>query len=344
MANSGEPQPTETSVEIPPQAPAAAAQSTTGLEAEADDRLDDNDSSLGDDESLASSMTSISSSILKHRVENGRTYHAYKDGKYLYPNDESENDRLDLQHHIYSLMNGGKLFTCPIAKDKSIHRVLDVGTGTGIWAMDYGDEHPEATVFGVDLSPIQPTFLPPNVIFQIDDIEEPWAYSQKFDFIYARMMTGSLSNWPKFFDSAYENITPGGYIELTDVTLPIGCDDGTLTPDHALHQWSELILSASVKIGRPINSAKSYKAQMEHAGFTGIHETADLWPTNKWPKDPNYKELGLWNCENLTQGLSGLSMALLTRVHNWSMEEVEAFLVNVRKELKDPKIHSYLPM
>ena len=25
-----------------------------------------------------------------------------------------------------------------------MQRVLDVGTGTGIWAMDYGDEHPEA--------------------------------------------------------------------------------------------------------------------------------------------------------------------------------------------------------
>jgi hypothetical protein len=41
---------------------------------EADD--DDNDSSLGLE--LASSTTSIGSSILKYREENGRTYHAYK--------------------------------------------------------------------------------------------------------------------------------------------------------------------------------------------------------------------------------------------------------------------------
>jgi hypothetical protein len=35
------------------------------------------------DESFASSTTSIGSSIMRHREENGRTYHAYKDGSKL---------------------------------------------------------------------------------------------------------------------------------------------------------------------------------------------------------------------------------------------------------------------
>lgn len=45
----------------------------------------------------------------------------------------------------------------------NVKRVLDVGTGTGIWAIDYADEHPDTQVVGVDLSPIQPDlylFLP----------------------------------------------------------------------------------------------------------------------------------------------------------------------------------------
>jgi hypothetical protein len=45
------------------------------LDAEADDY--ENDSALGG-ESIASSTTSINSSIRKYREENGRTYHAYK--------------------------------------------------------------------------------------------------------------------------------------------------------------------------------------------------------------------------------------------------------------------------
>lgn len=53
------------------------------------------------DVGLATSSTaSMTSSILRYREENGRTYHAYKDGKYMYPNDEAENDRLDCTYLI----------------------------------------------------------------------------------------------------------------------------------------------------------------------------------------------------------------------------------------------------
>jgi hypothetical protein len=55
-----------------------------------------------------------------------------KDGKYQYPNDETENDRLDLQHHLFSLTFDRKLFIAPIPKEKRLHRVLDIGIGTGI--------------------------------------------------------------------------------------------------------------------------------------------------------------------------------------------------------------------
>jgi len=39
---------------------------------------------------------------------------------------------------------------------------MDVGTGTGIWAIDMADRFPNAQVKGIDLSPIQPNWVPPN--------------------------------------------------------------------------------------------------------------------------------------------------------------------------------------
>ncbi|GJC92156.1 hypothetical protein ColKHC_00982 [Colletotrichum higginsianum] len=51
----------------------------------------------------------------------------------------------DLQHNIFLLTFDDKLgFAPPCQKGAEVGRVLDVGTGTGIWAVDFGDEHPEA--------------------------------------------------------------------------------------------------------------------------------------------------------------------------------------------------------
>lgn len=36
----------------------------------------------------------MTSSVAERLEENGRTYHSYKDGKYLLPNDEAELNRL----------------------------------------------------------------------------------------------------------------------------------------------------------------------------------------------------------------------------------------------------------
>jgi SAM-dependent methyltransferase len=116
---------------------------------------DDRDSSIGSIN--ASTSESLRSSILDYRKENGRTYHRYKDGKYNLPNDDIEKQRLDLQHNLFILMLDNRLGLAPPndpgAKAK---RVLDIGTGTGIWAIDYADEHPDSKVIGIDLSPIQP--------------------------------------------------------------------------------------------------------------------------------------------------------------------------------------------
>jgi len=60
---------------------------------------------------------------------------------------------LDLHHAVMSLLLDGKLHLAPLDAPQ---RILDIGTGTGIWAIDVADEYPMAEVIGTDLSPIQP--------------------------------------------------------------------------------------------------------------------------------------------------------------------------------------------
>ncbi|KAK5989462.1 Methyltransferase pytC [Cladobotryum mycophilum] len=311
-----------------------------GLEAEED--FPDVDSALGADD--ASLTTSLRSSILQHRMENGRTYHAYLESiGYVLPNDGSEQDRLDLQHHLFRLTLG-KLFICPAGHYKPIQRILDAGTGTGVWAMDIADEHPETEVTGVDLSPIQPSFVPPNVSFIIDNLEDEWEYPAKFDFVFGRMLTGSISDWPRFIEQSYNNLESGGWFELQDISMRPECQDGTLVKDSYIHKWSDAMLEAAARLGRHADSAVLYRQQMVDAGFINVTEVVYKWPTNQWPADDHYKELGFWCLHNVAGELSGLSMALFTRSLGWTVEQVEVFLTSVRAEMKDRRIHAWWPI
>ena len=69
---------------------------------------------------------------------NGRRYQSdcFRHADYFLPNDESEQDRLDLFHHMFLLLLGGRLYLAPL---ENTRKVLDVGTGTGIWAIDFAE-------------------------------------------------------------------------------------------------------------------------------------------------------------------------------------------------------------
>ncbi|KAF6825075.1 methyltransferase domain-containing protein [Colletotrichum musicola] len=317
------------------------------LQAEADvvvepDDFNDNDSSLGDDN--ASTTASLSSSILDYRKENGRTYHRFRDGKYHFPNDEEENERLDLQHHIFYLSFDGRLgLSPPNEPGAKAGRVLDLGTGTGIWAMDFGDEHPGAEVVGVDLSPTQPQYVPPNVKFEIDDIEDSWTYSRPFDYIHSRMMNSAISKWDEYLRQSYEYLNPGGWLELQEFGLPLS-DDGTLTEEHALYKSMMYLGEAAAKLNHTFIDLDMLKPKMEAAGFVDVTEVRFKWPSNTWPRDHKFKELGAWNYENITSGLQGFLMAALTRGLDWRADEVNVLAAQTRKDVGDRSIHAYWPM
>ncbi|WQF77262.1 Putative S-adenosyl-L-methionine-dependent methyltransferase superfamily [Colletotrichum destructivum] len=305
----------------------------------AEDVPADDDSSSVSASSVDDSLVSLRSSILDYRRENGRTYHRLSDGKYMLPNDEKEQDRLDLTHHLWLLTWDDALCKCP--KKDGAKRVLDIGTGTGIWALDYADEHPEAIVLGVDLSPIQPDFVPPNCSFEVDDVEKDWTWVEPFDFIFIRSMIASFSSWPDILAKAYQSLEPGGYLELHDHMLPLKCQDGTMAEDFKPYKWNNLLIEATNQIGRPINVPSTFKQMLEDAGFVDVEERIVTWPFNPWPKDPKLRDIGFWAQETALAGIEAVSMALFTRVLDWAPEEAWVFCAEVRNEHKKIGVHAY---
>ena len=160
------------------------------------------DSTETTEEESSDELTSLSESVVDYEYENGRRYHGYKAGSYPLPNDGLEMERLDWQHHITKLVLDGELHLAPL---KSPRKILDLGTGTGIWAIEMGERYPKARLIGIDLSPTQPEHVPANVRFEVDDLECDWLYRKdSFDLIHSRYMTGAIANWRKMIAQAFK--------------------------------------------------------------------------------------------------------------------------------------------
>lgn len=59
-----------------------------------------------------------------------------------------EDFRLDIINEFVLLSTGGKKYFAPLRNPQN---VLDIGTGTGIWTVDFAWDNPQAQVRGVDL-------------------------------------------------------------------------------------------------------------------------------------------------------------------------------------------------
>ncbi|TEA18381.1 Secondary metabolism regulator LAE1 [Colletotrichum sidae] len=282
---------------------------------------------------------SLSSSVLDYPEQYGRRYHAYKSGAYNIPNDEAEMDRLDVAHSAMVNIIGNKLYLSPLEEEK-IHRILDVGTGTGIWAMEMADLFPNAEIIGNDLSAIQPSWLPPNVKFEIDDVESPWIGIEKYDYIYVRFMLVSIKDWPALVQNIFDNLNPGGWVEFQDLDGHYYSEDGSYTEEHATRKWNKEYLRACDIIGRTARPGPQLEGWVRDAGFTEITHQKFKVPFGPWPKDPYYKHIGMINLAQLLGGLEGFSLKLFCEVLGWTKEEVIVMLASVRNELQGGAFHA----
>ncbi|KAL4947414.1 S-adenosyl-L-methionine-dependent methyltransferase [Aspergillus filifer] len=245
--------------------------------------------------------------------DNGRRYHSYHEGEYV------------LSHHIYRMLLKGELHRAPI---KNPARVLDIGTGTGIWAIDFAD-------------PIQPSWIPPNCRFEVDDFEQTWPYSQPFDYIHGRELEGFIRDHDHVFREAFKSLKPGGYFEISSIDVNSYSDDDTHLRAKCMAEGVKNMHAASKMFGKDMNTTSTWKGRMERAGFVNVTDEVFKLPQSPWAKDPKLKELGKYHQVNMFEAIPPYCYALFTRVLGWERAEIETLCAGIRAELKDLSIHLY---
>ncbi|RDW75493.1 hypothetical protein BP6252_06635 [Coleophoma cylindrospora] len=306
---------------------------------------DEIDSSYGDAEFDANSITeSLASSVKLFREEHGRTYHSYGTTEYWGANDEEAKDQQDLRHLLSSFLDtNSRRQTISCARKKST--VLDLGTGTGIWVMDVADHYPSAVVKGMDLSPIQPLWIAPNAVFEVDDYNHTaFDVSPNHDLIHARELLGSVLDWPRLFRKCFEGLKPGGWIECAEPDIKVTSNHMPMPADDPNAQWVEVFRQVGQQTGMTFEAAVRLKGWLEETGFENVEEVVFSIAVGTWPRDKKQKELGMWNQVRLANGMRDFTERRMRNSLGKQDVEIEALIARSRAAVQDSKLYTHQNM
>ena len=171
------------------------------------------------------------------------------------------------------------LYSAPLSKSFN-PRVVDIGCGTGVWAITFATEHPESHVLGIDITLPQPKSVPQNCSFTVADAEGDWSFAtEPFDFIYGRMLVNSIRDWPRFLKRCLRHLKPGGWLELNDGAHRFFAEDGCGEADSPILKWWRVVFQESSRSnGIDIDDTYRHAQQMRDAGFIDVRERVFKWP------------------------------------------------------------------
>ncbi|KAI8602751.1 S-adenosyl-L-methionine-dependent methyltransferase [Dissophora ornata] len=243
----------------------------------------------------------------------------------MLPNDLTESERLDAQHYIVRYCFQGN-YNVKLDRGAKL-KILDVATGTGVWALEMAHEFPLAEVHGIDISPIYPTpgqgsnMVPPNCHFQLcnllDGLPFPDGY---FDFVYQRLLVYALTpaQRKQVNTELLRILKPSGHLQLVE-------SDGLI---YNAGQTTEMVNTLSLETPKlksvDPKEIRHLKPGLRRAGFIQVNCFNIALPVGDWGGP-----LGQLSLQNM-HGLA--TIWLKGELGRQTQEECEATLVEIDRE------------
>jgi len=261
---------------------------------------------------------------------------------------DGDGRRLNQQHEVFRLITSSSLLGKPLPRTFS-GSVLDVGTGTGIWATEFATEHPNCRVLGVDLFPpsISPEeSTPKNCAFAVADAEkdEEWKAavpSGSFDLVHTRMFLIQLRDAKSMLRRILDALKPGGRVEFQEKQDPYRTDDpDPAARDTPLLRHSLQRIEAAKLCGMDRTIAEKLAAWMEELGYQDVVVEERKIPIGDWMDEPDMKTAGEKFKECLEWGTMGISRTVFMNGFGWNEEQIKENVDGAVKDLGNGQVYA----
>ncbi|HEU5376729.1 MAG TPA: methyltransferase domain-containing protein [Ktedonobacteraceae bacterium] len=217
----------------------------------------------------------VTTAKIPQPVQDSRRY--LENSDYQLPKDEEEDIRLNFQHH--ALFHAiGNHYIAPIHPPLPL--ILDVGTGTGIWANEMARLFPLSTVVGVDLS--DRSFKRPsqdNCLLRTGNVLTGLSFPEQFfNFTHQRLLVAGITaeNWPRVIHELVRVTRLNGWVELVEV--------GSLTDGAgpATAQMQQFLVTVSQTMGFDGEIVYHLGEMLQHEGLQGVETQPIPIPVGEW--------------------------------------------------------------
>lgn len=92
-----------------------------------------------------------------------------------------------------------------------------------------------------------------------------------------KLVSYAFDDFAAVFRKCFDNLEPGGWLELNDSTFVPVCDDGSIRGTN-IEKWSQRMSEAQASMGRDPEAPKKYRQWLVEAGFVDVVEQVGILP------------------------------------------------------------------
>ncbi|KAJ7730733.1 S-adenosyl-L-methionine-dependent methyltransferase [Mycena metata] len=273
----------------------------------------------------------VSDTKLVSIAHTARHHQTFPGSGYVLPSDEVERQRLLLQHKIWRKIFGDRILFPPVSLGDD-DKVLDVGSGTGVWLLDLATSvNSSVSMVGADIeSQLFPASPPDNFEFCVQSVTRlPADWSNTFSLVHQRLLIFALQTheWPVALREIYRVLRPGGWIQIDESTPWY---EAQYRGKPYMEKLTALVGCVARARDLYVDCTDNMSEMLGQAGFVDIRTEAATQELGKWAG-----EAGVANRDNLVGVFRGLKTPVLQAGgfgHVSSEAEFDQLLQGLEKE------------